>query len=198
LKTSQAAALLVSLPADIRGDVAIRMASLDQISPEIVQKIAAVIGQKLKALGEFSRESAGGVRAVAELFNRLESSMTKEVLADIEKQDPASFESIRHLMFVFEDLLLLEAQAIKEVVSRIDRKVLTQALKGTSERLRNWIFGSMSESGAEMLREDIEALGPLKIREVEAAQQQIISLVRKLESEGVINSKTTAGEQYVV
>jgi flagellar motor switch protein FliG len=198
LKPSQAAALLASLPAAIRADVAIRMASLDQISPEIVQKIAAVIGQKLKALGEFSRESAGGTRAVAELFNRLDSGVTKDILAGIEKQDPPLFEAIRHLMFVFEDLLLVDAPGIKEIVAKVDRKVLTTALKGTSERLRNWIFGAMSESGADMLREDIEALGPLKIREVEAAQQQIISLVRKLEVEGVISSKSTGGEQYVV
>jgi len=198
LKTSQAAALLISLPPAIRTDVAIRMASLDQISPEIVQKIASVIGQKLKALGEFSRESAGGTRAVAELFNRLDSGVTKEILAGIEKQEPELFEAIRHLMFVFEDLLLVDAQGIKEIISKVDRKVLTVALKGTSERLRNWIFAAMSESGAEMLREDIEALGPLRIREVEAAQQQIISLVRKLEAEGLITSKSTGGEQYVV
>jgi flagellar motor switch protein FliG len=198
LNPTQAAALLSSLPAGIRGDVAMRMASLDQISPEIVQKIASVIGSKLKALGEFSRESYGGVRAVAELFNRLDSATSKEILATIEAQDNHLFETIRHLMFVFEDLLLIDSQGLKEIIGKVDRKVLTTALKGTSEQLRNTIMGCMSQRGAEMLREDIEALGPIKIREVEAAQQQIISIVRQLEADGTVSLKGSVGEQYVM
>lgn len=198
LNPSQAASLLAALPTAIRADVAIRMASLDQISPDIVQKIAGVIGQKLRALGEFSRESYGGVRAVAELFNRLDSGTSKDILSSIEQQDVNLFDTIRHLMFVFDDLLLIDPQGIKEIVAKVDRKVLTTALKGTSEQLRKWIMDAMSQRGAEMLREDIEALGPVKIREVDAAQQQIIGLVRKLESEGVISLKGAVGEQYVV
>jgi flagellar motor switch protein FliG len=198
LNASQAAALLSSLPASIRGDVAIRMASLDQISPEIVQKIASVIGNKLKALGQFSRESYGGVRAVAEMFNRLDSGASKEILANIESHDNTLFETIRHLMFVFEDLLLIDRQGLKEVIAKIDRKVLTIALKGTSEQLRNVVMECMSQRGAEMLREDIDALGPIKIREVESAQQQIISMVRQLEEQGVVSLKGSVGEQYVV
>src|SRR5712692_952978 len=103
LNYSQAAALLTSLPASLRSDVALRMASLDQISPEIIIKIAGVIGQKLKSLGEFSRESYGGVRAVAEMFNRLDSAISKEMLVEIEQQDANMCQTIRHLMFVFED-----------------------------------------------------------------------------------------------
>jgi flagellar motor switch protein FliG len=198
LGASQAAALLSSLPPTQRSDIAMRMAHLDQISPEIVQKIAAVIGQKLKALGEFSRESFGGVRAVAEMFNRLDSGTSKEILSSIQSQDSDLFETIRHLMFVFEDLLQIDSHGLKEVVAKVDRKVLTVALKGTSEQLQTAILGSMSQRGAEMLREDIEALGPIKIREVEAAQQQVIAVVRQLEAEGTINLKGSVGEQYVV
>lgn len=198
LGASQAAALLTSLPASQRGDIAMRMASLDQISPEIVQKIAAVIGSKLKVLGEFSRESFGGVRAVAEMFNRLDSGTSKEILSKIQSRDSNLFETIRHLMFVFEDLLQIDSQGLKEVIAKVDRKVLTIALKGTSEQLQNAILGSMSQRGAEMLKEDIEALGPVKIRDVEAAQQQVISVVRQLEAEGTINLKGSVGEQYVV
>ena len=174
------------------------MASLDQISPEIVQKIAAVIGSKLKALGEFSRESYGGVRAVAEMFNRLDSGTSKEILTSIETLDNTLFQTIRHLMFVFEDLLLIDRQGLKDVIAKVDRKVLTTALKGTSEQLRNVVMECMSQRGAEMLREDIEALGPVKIREVEAAQQQIITLVRQLEEDGAVSLKGSVGEQYVV
>lgn len=198
LNSSQAAALLTSLPAGLRADVSQRMASLDQISPEIMLKIAGVIGQKLKALGEFSRESYGGVRAVAEMLNRLDSASSKGILDNIEQQDANLAETIRHLMFVFEDLLLIDPLGLKEVLGKVDRKVLTIALKGTSEQLRNQILGCLSQRGAEMLREDMEALGPIKIKEVEAAQQQIISVVRQLESEGVVSLKGTVGEQYVV
>ncbi|QOY89263.1 flagellar motor switch protein FliG [Paludibaculum fermentans] len=198
LNPSQAAGLLFSLPVDLRADVSLRMASLDQISPEIISKIAIIIGQKLKALGELSRESYGGVRAVAEMFNRLDSSSSKEILDNIEHNDANLAETIRHLMFVFEDLLLIDQNAIKEVLGRIDRKVLTVALKGTSEQLKNHFLQSMSQRGAEMMREDMDSLGPVKIKEVEASQQQIISIVRQLETEGVISLKGTVGEQYVV
>lgn len=198
LNPSQAAALLISLPADIRADVAVRMANLDQISPEIISKIATVIGQKLKALGEFSRESYGGVRAVAEMFNRLDSVTSKEILDQIEREDQNLLETIRHLMFVFEDILMIDQGGLKEILSKVDRKLLTIALKGTSEELKKHFLECMSERGAEMLREDMDALGPVKIKEVEAAQQQIIAVVRQLEADGVISLKGTVGEQYVV
>lgn len=198
LNPTQAAGLLSSLPAAIKADVTVRMANLDQISPEIVKKIASVISQKLKAFRDFSRESAGGVKAVAEMFNRLDSGTSKEILQSIEHQDPQLYETIRQMMFVFEDLLLIDAQGIKDLLSRVDRKVLTIALKGTTEQLRNWVMGTMSQRGAEMLKEDIEALGPIKIRDVESAQQAIIAVVRQLETEGIINLKGAVGEQYVV
>ncbi len=198
LNSSAAAGLLTSLPAGLRSDVAQRMASLDQISPEVIMKIVGVIGQKLNALGEFSRESYGGVRAVAEMMNRLDSSSSREILDHIEGQDTNLAETIRHLMFVFEDLLLIDPMGLKEVMAKVDRKVLTVALKGTSDQLRAQILSSMSQRGADMLREDMEAMGPIKIKEVDAAQQQIISVVRQLEAEGVVSLKGAVGEQYVV
>jgi flagellar motor switch protein FliG len=174
------------------------MANLERISPEVVSRIAGIIGQKIRALGEFSRESYGGVRAVAEMFNRLDSGTSKEILDDIEKQDTTLTEAIRHLMFVFEDLLLLDGPGLKEVLARVDRKLLTVALKGTSEQLKQKFLDCMSQRGADMLREDMDALGPVKIKEVDAAQQQIIAVVRQLESEGVVSLKGAVGEQYVV
>jgi flagellar motor switch protein FliG len=173
------------------------MASLDQISPEIITKIAVIIGQKLKELGEVSRESVGGVRAVAEMFNRLDSITSKDILESMEQVEPKMVETIRHLMFVFEDLLLMDQEGIKEVLSRVDRKLLTVALKGTSDKLRENFMQCMSQRGADMLREDMDALGPVKIREVESAQQQIIAVVRQLEAEGVVSLKGSVGEQYV-
>src|SRR3954469_22990545 len=140
LNSLQAAALLTSLPAGLRADVSQRMASLDQISPEIILKIAGVIGQKLMALGEFSRESYGGVRAVAEMLNRLDSGSSHEILDDIQQHDVNLVETIRHLMFTFEDLLLIDPMGLKEVLAKVDRKILTVALKGTSEQLRNQVL----------------------------------------------------------
>ena len=198
LSPSQAAALLISLPGEMRADVALRMAHLDQISPEIIHKIAAVIGQKLQALGEYSRESYGGVRAVSEMFNRLESGASKEILESVEKENAALADTIRHLMFVFEDMLLLDTNSLKEVLTKVDRKILTLALKGTSDQVRKHFVECLSQRGAEMMLEDMESLGPVKIKEVEAAQQQIIAVVRQLESDGAINLKGAGGEQYVV
>ena len=198
LNPTQAAALLVSLPAEMRSDIALRMANLEQISPEVIAKIATVIDQKLKALGEFSRESYGGVRAVSEMFNRLDSNSSKEILGKIETADQALVETIRHLMFVFEDLMLIDENGIKEILAKVDRKILTVALKGTSEQLKEHFLKAMSQRGAEMLREDMDVMGAVKIKEVESAQQQIIAVVRQLESEGALSLKGAVGEQYVV
>jgi flagellar motor switch protein FliG len=198
LSPSQAAALVTSLPPGMRSDVALRMANLDQISPEIIAKIADVIGQKISALGELSRESYGGVRAVSEMFNRLDPSTSQEILDRIQIYDANLVETIRQLMFVFEDLQSIDEVGIRELMNRVDRKLLTVALKGTSDKLRNHFFQGMSQRGAEMLRDDMEALGPIKIKDVEVAQQQIIAMVRQMETEGLINLKGGATEQYVV
>jgi flagellar motor switch protein FliG len=195
LTPSQAAALLTSLPPELRTDVAVRMANLDQISPEVISKIASVIEEKLKALGEFSRESYGGVRAVAEMINRLDTGESREILNGIETEDAKLFATIRHLMFVFEDLMQIDLRDLKELIQKVDRKMLTMALKGTSDQLRARIMSVMSQRSAEMLREDIEVIGAVKIREVETAQQHIISLIRDMEKEGSI---TLQQSQYVV
>ncbi|MEJ7608007.1 MAG: flagellar motor switch protein FliG [Bryobacteraceae bacterium] len=186
LNSTQAAALLSSLPQELRSDVAVRMAHLDQISPDIINKIAGVIEQKLKALGEFNRESCGGVRAVAEMINRLDTNASKELLSSIEADDMPLFETIRHLMFVFEDLMQVDIRDLKELIQKVDRKILTIALKGTSDQLKSRIMSVMSQRSADMLREDIEVVGAVKIREVEAAQTQVIAIIREMEKEGTI------------
>lgn len=198
LNPSQAAALLAALPAPQRADLALRVAGLDQISPEVITKIAVVISQKLNSLGEFSRASYGGVRSVAEMFNRLDSETSKDVLAEIEQQDAGLVETIRHLMFTFDDLLLLDASVIKEILARVDRKIPMLALKGTSEKLKGHFFHCMSERAAHMMRDDMEALGPVKMKDVEGAQQEIVAVVRKLEAEGIVSLGGGGGDQYVV
>jgi flagellar motor switch protein FliG len=196
LDSSKSAALLTSLPEEMRSDVALRMAGLDQIAPEIITRIGGVIEEKLKGLGDVSRESHGGVRAVAEMFNRLDSSVAEGMLSSIEQRDPNTAGGIRHLMFVFEDFLALDQNSIKEVLARVDKKVLTIALKGTSDSLKNHFTSCMSQRGAEMLKEDMEAAGPVRIKDVEAAQKQIIAKVKELQAEGVVSLKG-GSDQYV-
>jgi flagellar motor switch protein FliG len=194
---TQAARLLRSLPAEIRAEVVKRMATLDQIAPEIVSRIATVVGRKLKSLGDLNRQSYGGVRAVADIVNRLDQNDSKDILEAVETADPALGETIRQLMFVFDDLLKIDTNGVRELLARVDRKVLTIALKGTSEKLKNHFLQAMSQRGGEMLLEDMEALGPVKMREVEAAQQQIVAAVRLLESEGAVNLRDAGSEQYI-
>lgn len=198
LNPSQAGALLTALPPQMRSDLAKRMANLDQISPEIIARIASVIGDKLKTLDDLSRESYGGVRAVAEMLNRLDAHVRNDILTQIGIEDADLVETIRRLMFVFEDLLTIDNAGIKEIIGMVDRRILPVALKGTTERLLQHIMANLSQSGAEMLLEDVQALGPVKIRDVEAAQQEIIAIARTLEAKGVLSLSGAANDRYVV
>ncbi len=197
LSPAQAASLLASVAAQVRSDVVLRMAQLDRVSPEIVARVSVVIIEKLKLLGELKTEAHGGPRSVAEILNRMDGALSDEILENIRDEQPL-VDAIRHYMFTFEDLLLIDAMAMKELVAKIDRKLLTVALKGTSEQLKNHFLQCMSQRGGEMLREDMEAAGPVRIRDVEAAQQQILAVVQQLESQGVISLKGGQGDQYVV
>ena len=198
LRPTQAALLLNSLPEDLRVEVITRMAHLDETSPEVIARISSVIEQRLKGLGAATHESYGGVRAVAELLNRLDRPVTQSVLESIEGQSPDLAVSIRNLMFVFEDLLGVEDTALREIIQRADKKVLTVSLKGASEEIRNRFFGNMSKRAAEMVREEMEVLGAIRLREVEKAQQEIVAIARKLEEEGLLTTGAAAGEPYVV
>jgi flagellar motor switch protein FliG len=197
LNSSQAAALLSSLPAPLRADIVMRMAGLEQISPEIISKITTILEQKLRSLGDFNRESYGGIRAVAELINRMETKSAASILEKIENENPALALSIRNLMFVFDDVMLIDDQGMREIIQRIDKKTLTVALKGCSEELKVQFFRNMSSRAVEMLKEDMDVLGPVKVRDVEASQQQIVAVIRKLDEDGIINLKGGGGDEYV-
>jgi flagellar motor switch protein FliG len=198
LKPIQAADLLNSLPEDLRVEVVTRMASLEEISPDAITRISQVIEQRLKALGGAAHEAYGGVRAVAELLNRIDRGVSQPVLEAIEAQSPDLAVSIRNLMFVFDDLLHVEDSALREIIQRADKKVLTIALKGTSEDIRGRFFQNMSKRAADMIREEMDLLGAIRLREVEKNQQEIVSIARKLEEEGLLVTGAAAGEPYVV
>ncbi len=197
LSPSQAASLLANLPMPLRSDVTLRIAQLDRVSPDVVARVSVVISEKLKSLGEVKMELHGGPRSVAEILNRMDGTLSEEILGNLQDEQPL-VDAIRHFMFTFDDLLLIDAMAMKEVVAKVDRKLLVVALKGTSDQLKNQFLQCMSQRGAEMLREDMEAAGPVRIREVEGAQQQILEVVRQLESEGVLSLKGGGGSEYVV
>jgi flagellar motor switch protein FliG len=179
--------------------VVIRMAHLEQISPDIISKITTILEQKLRSLGDFSRESYGGVRAVAELINRLDTKTAAAILEKIENDNPTLALSIRNLMFVFEDVMLIDDPGMREILQRVDKKSLAVALKGTSEELKNQFFRNMSSRAIEMLKEDMDVMGPVKVKDVEAAQQMIVAIVRKLDESGVISLKGSGGggDEYV-
>lgn len=198
LNAGSAAQLVTQLPDELRADVLMRMASIEDISPEVIGRISGVIDQRLKSLGGGSREQHGGVRAVAELFNRLDRSVSQPALERIETESQDLAVQIRNLMFVFEDLAAVEDTGIREIVNRADKKVLTVALKGASEDIRTRFFANMSKRAAELLKEEMEIMGAVRLRDVEKAQHDVVAIARKLEEEGLISTGAGAGEPYVV
>src|SRR5579872_87719 len=197
LAAERAASLLANLSPQIRCQVVLRIAQLDRVSPDIVSRIYSVISDKLKSLGEMRTEARGGPRTAAEILNRMESVVSEEILGNMTNDEQSLADVIRNFMFTFEDIIQLDLNAMKEVVAKVDRKLLTVALKGTSEPLMNHFLQCMSQRGGEMLREDMEATGPLKIRDVEAAQKQVLAVIHQLESEGTVSLRGGGGDQYV-
>src|SRR5438874_3343604 len=200
LTTASSAELLESLPEDIQADVAVRMASLETISPDVIRGISAVLEEKLKPVGTYAHNQAyGGIRAVAELLNRMDRRKSRAVLEKIDGNKPEVANSIRELMFVFEDISMLDDSAIREILQRIDKKTIATALKGATDSQQNQFFRNMSGRGVDMMKEEMEIMGPMKIKDVHAAQQRIVEVVRKLEEEGIINiGGGGGGEEYVV
>ena len=198
LKREKASAVLKNLPEEVRAAAVLRLASMDKTSPEVTGRIASVLEQKVKMLGERGGETLGGPRAVAELLNGIENPVSESILKKMEEKDQPTTAEIREMMFVFEDLNRLDAAGLKELLKQADKKVLTVALKGTSEELRNSIFKTMSKRGTEMLLEDMEALGPVKIKEVETAQKELLALAKGLEKEGLLSLAGSETDQYVV
>ena len=187
LTPSSSAELLESLPEEIQADVAVRMSSLETISPDVIRGISAVLEEKLKPVGTYAHSQAyGGIRAVAELFNRMERRRSRAVLEKIDSEKPEVANSIRQLMFVFEDIATLDDAAIREILQRVEKKVIAQALKGATDPQQQQFYRNMSQRAVEMMREEIEIMGPVKIKDIHAAQQRIVEIVRKLEEEGVI------------
>lgn len=198
LSAKTASVVLGFLSEKTRANVIKRLAQMQQFSPEVVQQISLVLHKKLEALGEQSRRSYGGVNAVSEMMNRLDPQTTKNILEVIESDDAQLAVAIRNSMFTFEDLIGVPDVGIRELLGQVDKKVLASAMKGAPEELKNHLMKAMSSRAAEMLKEDIDALGPMRSRDVVHAQQEIVALARKLEAEGKMTLKSEGEEAYVV
>lgn len=198
LDARQASSLLMKLPEKTRAEGVKRLAQLRQFSPEMAQKVSVVLHRKLQALGEQSRRAYAGFKGVADVLNRLEPSSCKVILENIEQDDPKLALSIRNLMFTFDDLLGVPESGIRELLSHLDKKTLALALKGAPEQLRNHIFKTMSSRAVEMMKEDMDVLGPVRSRDVSKAQQECVAVARQLESQGKLVLKTEGEDEFVV
>ncbi len=199
LNARTARMVLMLLPEKIRAQAVKRLAQLQQFSPEMVKKISLILHRRLTGtMGQQSRRSFGGIKAVADLLNTIDQTASKSILDSIEQENAQMATAIRNLMFTFEDFLEVQDAGLRELLSNVDKKSLSVALKGASEDLKNHFFKGMSSRAVEMLKEDMEALGPLRSRDVQAAQQEIVTVARRLEAEGKIALKSEAEESYVV
>lgn len=174
-----------------------RLAEMRQFSPEMAQKVAHILHRRLESMGDTARKSYSGFKAVADLLNRLQAEESKKILESIEEAQPELALSIRNLMFTFEDLITVPPATIREIVSGVDKRQLAMALRGANEELRAQIFKAMSSRAVEMLKEDMEVLGPVRSREVAQAQQEILNLARRLEAEGKVVLKLETGEEML-
>ena len=175
-----------------------RLAEMRQFSPEMAQKVALILHRRLENVGDAQRKSYSGFKAVADLLNRVNPEESKRILESIETGQPELALNIRNLMFTFEDLVTIPSLSIREIVSGVEKRQLALALRGANEDLKAQVFKAMSSRAVEMLKEDMEVMGPVRSREVAAAQQEILSLARKLEAEGKVILKLETGDEMMV
>jgi len=197
LGANTASSLVQLLPQETRSQVVERLAKIRQFSPEMVQKIVTVLTKKIQGLGKQKLLTYGGVDAVADLLNRLDANASKAILESIETVDATLAQSIRNVMFTFEDFLRAPDSSVRELLGALDKKTLAVALKGVSPLLKEKFLAGMSERAAQMFKEDIEAAGAVRARDVSRAQVEIVNIARKLESEGKITLKNEGDDALV-
>jgi flagellar motor switch protein FliG len=199
LDSKQAAEVLSGLPANKRLEVVRRIATMEHTNPEIVKEVEKGLESRLAAIVVHKYEKTGGVEAVAEMLNLADRATEKAILEALEEEDPDLVENIRRLMFVFEDIILVNDKGIQQVLKEIDNEALALALKTASDELKDKIFRNMSERAATLIKEDMEYMGPVRLSDVEAAQQKIVDVVRRLEEAGevIIQGRGGGGEVVV-
>lgn len=186
LDSQQAAMVLSDLPGEMRADIARRVALMERTSPEILKEVEGVLRDKLSTVFQQDFTQAGGLGTVVDILNRVDRGTEKLILEELEKEDAELADEIRQRMFIFEDIITLDDASIQRVVREVESKDLARALKGASEEVKDRIFRNISKRAAEMLQEDLEFMGPVRLREVEEAQQRIVAIIRRLDESGEI------------
>ncbi len=198
LSASQSALILSALPPDRQADVAKRIAIMDRTSPEVIKEVEKVLESKLSSLVNQDYTIIGGVDAVVEILNTVDRGTEKHIMETLEIEEPELADEIRKKMFVFEDILLLDDRAIQRVLRDVDNGDLATALKGSNEEVQNAIFNNLSKRLAAMIKEDMEFMGPVRMKDVEEAQQKIVNVIRKLEDSAEIVISRGGGDEIVV
>ena len=199
LDPDQAATVLTGLPQDRQAEVAKRIAVMDRTSPEVLREVERVLERKLSALVTQDFSDAGGVKAIVEVLNRVDRTTEKSIIENLEVENPELADEIKKLMFVFEDIVMLDDRSLQMVLRDVDTKDLSLALKATNKDVAEKIFKNMSKRAGDMLKEEIEYMGPVKIRDVEEAQQKIVNVIRSLEEKGeIVVARGGKGDEMIV
>src|SRR5438067_9351405 len=198
LPAQKASEILVGLPSQKQIEVVKRVATMEQTNPEVIKEVERGLEHRLSDIVSQTFEKAGGVDTVAEMLNLADRSTEKGIMEGLEAEDPDLVEQIRRLMFVFEDIVLVNDQGIQTVLKEVDNDVLSLALKTASEELKGKIFKNMSERAAQLIQEDMQYMGPVRVSDVEQAQQKIVDVVRRLEDAGEIIIAGRGGEKGMV
>jgi flagellar motor switch protein FliG len=198
LKPQQSSVVLSALPQEKQADVARRIAIMDRTSPEIIKEVERVLEKKLSALVTEDYTAAGGVQSIVDILNSVDRGTEKYIMETLEVEDTDLAEEIKKRMFVFEDILTLDNRAVQRFLREIDNNQMAIALKGSKEEVQSKIFSNMSKRMQEMIKEDIEFMGPVRLKDVEEAQQKIVNVIRKLEDSGEIVISRGGGDEIVV
>ncbi|MEM1099449.1 MAG: flagellar motor switch protein FliG, partial [Planctomycetota bacterium] len=198
LQYTKASEILAGLPAAKQIEVVKRVANMEQTNPEVVSEVERGLEARLANMLNQSFEKMGGVETVAEMLNLTDRTTEKSIMEGLESEDPDLVEEIRRLMFVFEDINLVDDKGIQSVLKEVENDELALALKTASEDLKEKIFRNMSQRAAELINEDMEFMGPVRISDVEAAQQRIVDIVRRLEDAGEIIISGRGGEKDLI
>ncbi len=197
LHPDQAAELIQNLPSGVRAEVLMRLAKLEAVAEEMLMEVDKVLQSQLIAIGGKEGKKVGGVNAVAEILNAVDRATEEEVLSEIEEESTQMAEDIRNLMFVFEDIKTIDDRSIRELLKEVSNEDLTLSLKGASDDLMDKFLSNLSERASAMIREDLEIMGPVKLADVEGAQQNIVKTVRRLEDEGKIAINRGGGDEFI-
>ena len=198
LEPVKASVILQSLPVEIQSDVARRIATMDRTSPDVLREVERVLEKKLSTLSSEDYTAAGGVESIVEILNLVDRSSEKSIIESLEEDDAELAEEIKKRMFVFEDIVLLDDRAIQRVLREVDSQELSKALKSVDVEVQDKVFKNMSKRAASMLKEDMEFMGPVRLKDVEDAQQKIVASIRRLEDSGEIVIARSGEDELVV